>query len=173
MTIPSTTISSSGRDATGFDVPTVLLSPGGRWLVVRMHLGWHKSEVWLSDLAGGSGWVPVAVGSEARREPVPLDDVLYLMTNEGAPRYRLFEVDYTATERAHWKEVIPEGDDVLVDVAVVGGAQRTLVASYLHEASARIERFAPDGTALGPSPCRPWARRASQDRRTETRCSSS
>ena len=32
--------------------------------------------------------------SEALYEPVPLDDVLYRMSNEVAPRYRLFEVTY-------------------------------------------------------------------------------
>src|SRR6202044_2286964 len=118
-------------------------SPGGRWLVVRVHMGWQKSEVWLRDLAlavaapGEGAWVPVASGVEALYEPNPLDDVLYVMTNDGAPRYRLFEVDYAAPQRAAWRLVVPETDDVLGDVLVVGGATRTLVASYLHEASAR------------------------------------
>ncbi|HEY6458701.1 MAG TPA: prolyl oligopeptidase family serine peptidase [Polyangiaceae bacterium] len=138
-----------GRDK--LDVPAVLLSPGGRWLVVRVHMGWQKSEVWLRDLESpGAGWVAVARGQEAIYEPVPLDDVLYLVSNEGAPRYRLFEVDYASPQRAAWREVLHEQDDVLTEVAVVGGAQRSIVASYLHEASARIERFARDGKPLGP-----------------------
>ena len=49
----------------------------------------------------------------------------------------------------HWREVLAEHDDVLVDVAVIGGARRELVASYLHEAAARIERFGSDGASLG------------------------
>jgi prolyl oligopeptidase len=140
-----------GRDK--LDVPSVLVSPDGRWLVVRVHMGWQKSEIWLRDLATpGAPWIAVARGVEALYEPVPLDDVLYVMTNEGAPRYRLFEVDYRSPGREGWKEILPEGADVLTDVAAVGGAKRVLVAAYLHEASARIERFAPDGTALGPIP---------------------
>lgn len=138
-----------GRDK--LDVPAVLLSPGGRWLVVRVHMGWQKSEIWLRDLAQGSGaWVAVAAGVEALYEPSPLDDVLYVMSNEGAPRYRVFEVSYGAPERARWRELVPEGEDVLTDVVVLGGESRTLVASYLHEASARIERFTRDGVHLGP-----------------------
>jgi prolyl oligopeptidase len=138
-----------GRDK--LDVPAVLLSPGGRWLVVRVHMGWQKSEIWLHDLASpGAGWVPVARGEEAIYEPLPLDDVLYLVSNEGASRYRLFAVDPASPARAAWREVLPERDDVLTEVAVVGGAQRVIVASYLHEASARIERFRADGTPLGP-----------------------
>jgi prolyl oligopeptidase len=138
-----------GRDK--LDVPAVLVSPGGRWLVVRVHMGWQKSELWLRDLASPDApWVPVATGSEAVFEPLPLDDALYVMTNDGAPRYRLFEVDYAAPARSRWKEILREGDDVLVDVAVAGGDRRVIVASYLHEASARIERFARDGAPLGP-----------------------
>jgi len=140
-----------GRDK--LDVPSVMASPGGRWLVVRVHMGWQKSEVWLRDLAAPDApFVPVATGVEALYEPIPLDDVLYVMTNEGASRYRLFAVDYAAPERAKWREILPEKDDVLTDVTVVGGDRRVLVAAYLHEASARIERFAPDGAPLGPLP---------------------
>jgi prolyl oligopeptidase len=35
---------------------------------------------------------------------------------------------------------------------VVGGPKRVLVASYLHEATARIERFSGEGAPLGPVP---------------------
>jgi prolyl oligopeptidase len=141
-----------GRDK--LDVPAVSASPDGRWLVVRVHMGWHKSELWLRDLTvQGAPWVALATGADALYEPTPLDDVLYVLTNDGAPRYRLFAVDYGGPARAAWREVLPEGRDVLTDVAVVGGARegdRTLVAAYLHEASARIERFSADGVALGP-----------------------
>jgi prolyl oligopeptidase len=138
-----------GRDK--LDVPSVLVSPGGRWLVVRVHMGWQKSEVWLRDLATpGSTWVAVATGAEALYEPAPLDDVLYVMSNDGAARYRLSEVDYTAPARALWREILPERQDVLTDVAVLGGTHRVIIASYLHEASARIERFTREGKTLGP-----------------------
>ena len=139
-----------GEGREKLDVPSVVASPNGRWLVVRVHLGWHKSEVWLKDLARESPWMPIAVGTEALYEPMPLDDVMYVVTNEGAPRYRLFEVDYAAPQRPRWREVVPESQDVLADVAVVGGDRRVIVASYLHEASARIERFSRDGASLGP-----------------------
>jgi prolyl oligopeptidase len=138
-----------GRDK--LDVPAVLLSPAGRWLVVRVHMGWQKSEIWLRDLATpAAAWVAVAAGQEALYEPVPLDDALYLMSNEGAARYRVFEVTYATPGRERWKEILPESEDVLTDLVVVGGSRRTLVAAYLHEASARIERFARDGRSLGP-----------------------
>lgn len=138
-----------GRDK--LDVPAVLVSPGGRWLVVRVHMGWQRSQIWVRDLgAPGAGWLAVAADQEALYEPVPLDDVLYVVSNEGAPRYRVFEVAYATPQREQWKELLPESEDVLTDFVVVGGARRRLVAAYLHDASARIERFARDGSSLGP-----------------------
>jgi prolyl oligopeptidase len=138
-----------GRDK--LDIPAVAASPGGRWLVVRVHMGWQKSELWVRDLATpGAPFVAVARGPEALYEPIALDDVLYVLTNEAAPRSRLLAIDWADPSRSRWREVIAEGADVLADLAVVGGDRRVLVASYLHEATARIERFTGDGAPLGP-----------------------
>ncbi len=138
-----------GRDK--LDIPAVVAAPGGRWLVVRVHMGWQKSELWARDLGTpGAPFVAVARGSEALYEPVPMDDVLYVLTNEGSPRYRLVAVDWNDPSRLRWRELLPEEGDVLADLTVVGGGDRVLVATYLHEATARIERFDRDGRPLGP-----------------------
>jgi prolyl oligopeptidase len=142
-----------GRDK--LDVPSVTLSPDGRWLVVRVHMGWHKSELWVRDLsAPGAIWAALATGVDALYEPIPLDDLLYVLTNDGAPRYRLLAIDYRTPHRGDWREILPEGADVLSDVAVVGAPRggRALVTAYLHEASSRIERFTGDGVRLGAVP---------------------
>jgi prolyl oligopeptidase len=137
-----------GRDK--LDVPAVVVSPGGRWLVVRVHLGWQKSELWITDLrAKEPAWVAVATGRDALFEPIVTDDALYVLTNDGAPRYRLFAVEYERPAREAWREILPEGPDVLTDVAVAGEGAPVLVASYLHEATSRIERFSATGAPLG------------------------
>jgi prolyl oligopeptidase len=136
-----------GRERT--DIPQVSISPNGRWLVVRVHQGWQKSEVYVRDLTRGekAPWVPVATGIEALYEPMPLNDVLYVLTNEGAPRFRLVAVDYARPQRESWKTIVAEGPDVLNDVTVVG---RNLVASYMHDASTRLEHFDRSGKSRGP-----------------------
>jgi prolyl oligopeptidase len=135
-----------GRDKT--DIPIVFLSPDGRWLVVQVHQGWDRNEIHVCDLrrAGPRVFVPVAVGAQALYEPIVRDEALYIRTNEGAPRYRLYAIDWDRLDRASWRELIPEGDDVLEDVAAVGDV---LVATYLRHASTRIARFAKDGRKLG------------------------
>jgi prolyl oligopeptidase len=138
-----------GRDK--LDIPGVVAAPGGRWLVVRVHMGWQKSELWARDLATpGSRFIAVARGPEALYEPVPLDDVLYVLTNEGSPRYRLVAIDWNDPSRSRWRELLPESGDVLADLTVVGGDDRVLIAAYLHEATSRVERFTRDGKPLGP-----------------------
>ena len=140
-----------GADREKTDIPSVSISPGGRWLVARVHMGWDRSEIYVRDRSKGEDalWVPVATGAHALFEPTPRDDRLYVTTNDGAPRYRLYTVDYEAPARERWTEVIPEQPDVLDDVTVIGD---TIVATYMHEASTRIERYAKDGTSLGSIP---------------------
>ncbi|CAN5917008.1 prolyl oligopeptidase family serine peptidase [soil metagenome] len=138
-----------GREKT--DTPIVTASEDGHWLVVRVHMGWDKSEVWIKDLTktdpgAQAGWVAVAKDAHAVFEPIPRSDRLYLQTNDGAPRYKLYAVDYDKPQRASWKELIAEGADVLDDVAVL---KNEIVTTYMHEASSRIERFGLDGRSRG------------------------
>ena len=135
-----------GRDKT--DVPQVMISPNGRWLVVRVHMGWDKSEVYLKDLSAGpeAKWTEVAVKTPALFDPIPTDDRLWIHTNDGAPRYKLVAVDYAKPERAAWKEVLPETKDVLHDVDIL---KNEIVVTFMRDASSRVERFSLDGKAKG------------------------
>ena len=86
-----------GRDLK--DWPSVTLSPDGRWLAIEVSQGWAKSEVFLLDAkrqarrrreAGARWWQ----GKPALyRVAEVLNDRFYLVSNEGAPRYRVFAVD--------------------------------------------------------------------------------
>jgi prolyl oligopeptidase len=127
-------------------IPVVDTSPNGRWLILRVHMGWDKSEVYIRDLAKGDAgqFVPVAVGAHAVFEPIARNDRLFIQTNDGAPRYKLYAVSYDKPERAAWKEIIAEGKDVLNDVTIL---KNEIVASYMHEGASRIARFGLDGKA--------------------------
>lgn len=136
-----------GRDKT--DVPQVMISPNGRWLVVRVHMGWDRSEVYVKDLSKGAAapLVEVAVKKPALFDPTPRNDRLYIQTNDGAPRYKLYAVDYARPERSAWKEVLPESKDVLHDVDIL---KNEIVVTYMHDASSRVERYTLDGKPKGP-----------------------
>lgn len=136
-----TLVFGEGRAKT--DIPQVLISPDGRWLVVRVHESWGKSEIYLRDLSlrDKGAWVAVATGEDALFEPIVRNDGLYLHTNLNAPKYRLVAVDYRTPDRAHWTEIVREGPDVIEDVTIIG---HDVFVTYLHDASTRIERVTLD-----------------------------
>ena len=130
------------------DQPYVSISPGGRWLVVTVELGFSKNEVFVRDRSKGSDakWVPVITGVDAWTTAVPREERLYLVTNDGAPNNRLYVVEYDHPDRKMWREVLPEGKDPLAHVAVL---KSEIVASYMHDASSRLERFTLAGKSKG------------------------
>ena len=83
------------------DFPNCATSPRGRWLVITVHQGWTRSDVYLGDLhAPRLELTRLTEGREHLYAPVLHDDVLYVLTNEGAPRYQLLAVDPKRPARA-------------------------------------------------------------------------
>lgn len=62
------------------------------------------------------------------------DNEVYVRTNDGAPRYKVVKCDPTAAE-IKWETVIPESEDVIQSVNVVG---EKIVVKYLHNAYSRL-----------------------------------
>jgi prolyl oligopeptidase len=124
---------------------SVMLSPDGRWLGIEVADGAAKTELFLIDTRkrGAPSPIPVVTGRPALFYLVDmLDDRLYVVSNEDAPRYRLFQVDPRRPERENWKQIIAEGKDTLERVAAVGGK---LAALYLKDASSRVRVFSRAG----------------------------
>src|SRR5436189_3533113 len=68
--------------------------------------------------------------------------VIYCLTDLDAPRKRVIAIDTRHPERARWREIIPQGPDVLDGVQII---HDTFVANYMHDASSRLRLFARDG----------------------------
>ncbi len=71
--------------------------------------------------------------------------VFYFLTDLDAPRKRVIAIDTRHPERGRWREVIPQGQDVLEGVHII---HDTFVANYMHDASSRLRLFALDGRML-------------------------
>ncbi len=135
----------AGRDLK--DWPGVQLSPNGRWLVVQIDQGWSKSELYLLDVhaAGKTPPPPVAMveGVDANFDVVEvLDDHIYIRSNQDAPRGRVFTADLRHAQRAHWKEILPQSEEILESATVLRGQ---VAALYLKDATARVRLFSIDG----------------------------
>ena len=69
-------------------------------------------------------------------------DKLLLLTNNGAPNYRVVLIDPRKPQEKNWKTVLPETEQKLEGVDHVGGY---LVASYLKDASSLIKVYTEQG----------------------------
>ena len=89
--------------------PGVDISPDGRWLVVSVHEGWAKNELWIRDLKDPrkTAFVPLVTGVEAIFDATVLNDVIYVRTNDGAPRYKVYAVTPSGSHETIGKRCSP------------------------------------------------------------------
>src|SRR6184192_3199353 len=71
--------------------------------------------------------------------------VFYFLTDLNAPRKRVIAVDTRHPERARWREIIPQGADVLEEVHIM---HDVFVTSAMHDASSRLRLYGLDGRPL-------------------------
>ena len=75
-----------------------------------------------------------------------IGDDLYFRTNEGAPRNRLIAINSKSPGRENWQVIVPQADDVLVDVNLVGGK---IISTYMQDAKTIVKVFDPQGDETG------------------------
>ena len=125
----------------------------GRYAVLTVWLGTdRRNRVYFRDLKDPRH--PQITGEVVRL----LDDfdasyafvgndgpVFYFLTDLDAPRKRVIAIDTRHPERGRWRELIPQGQDVLEGVRII---HDTFVANYMHDASSRLRLFTLDGRML-------------------------
>ncbi|HVH68925.1 MAG TPA: prolyl oligopeptidase family serine peptidase [Gemmatimonadales bacterium] len=123
----------------------------GRYVVIRVWLGTdRRNRIYYLDLLS-------AKRPQVKGTVVPLLDdfdasytflgndgaVFYFLTDLDAPLRRVVAIDTRHPERAHWREIIPQSEDVLEAVHMV---HDRFVAHYMHDASSRLRLFALAGS---------------------------
>src|SRR5213595_2058713 len=125
----------------------------GRYAVLHVWLGTdRRNRVYYLDLKSPKR--PRVTGEVVRL----LDDfdasyrfigndgpVFYFLTDLAAPRKRVLAIDTRPPDRARWREVIPQSEDVLEGVRII---HNLFVANYMHDAHSRLRLFALDGRPL-------------------------
>lgn len=91
-------------------------------------------------------WVDVF--SDFRSDNTVIDDegnLLLVMTNRDAPKYKLVWIDLSKTDSANWKTVLAEQDNLLEGVSLSGDK---IIATYLDNVKTRAYVYALDGKML-------------------------
>ena len=132
------------------DWPDVSLSNDGRWLTIVSSRGWTKSEIYLKDLQANTPPVTVIAGKNFLYSGEVFNRVIYIVTNEDAPHYKAFAAPVETPDQSHWKPVIPESEDaVLQGLDIIGGK---LVAEYEKNVSSLLKVFSVEGQPLAEVP---------------------
>jgi len=123
------------------------VSEDGNTLLIVVHHGWVKTEIYMKDLKTDGPVRPLVKGIDANFRLDWADDhKLVLMTAWQAPRRRLFLVDLDHPAEANWREIVPESSDSVENFAVIGGK---LFVRYLHNVASVIRIFSLEGKPLG------------------------
>ncbi len=117
----------------------------GRFFFLSVDHGWTANELYFRD--GGKlddPLVPLAADAKAHYRVTGYKGFIYVMTDEGAPKWRIFRVDPKTPQRDKWVEIVKEDPDATLDNFDVYGGR--LALTYLHKASSRLELRDLDGT---------------------------
>ncbi|AKQ68070.1 Prolyl endopeptidase [Myxococcus hansupus] len=111
------------------------LSRDGKYLFVYILRGWSENDVYWKR-PGEKDFRLLVKGVGAKYEVQAWKDRFYVLTDEGAPRQRVFEVDPAKTARASWKEIVAEDAVAALQSAhIVGGH---LALEYLKDATTEV-----------------------------------
>jgi prolyl oligopeptidase len=120
------------------DHPDWLFEPmvmeASRSLVISIFTGVDGMNLlaWRDLAAPSSPMRDLIATAEHEYDPIALDgSLLYLRTNDGAPRGRVIVMDLQKPDRARWKEIVPEHGETLDEVQIASGR---LLLSYMKDA---------------------------------------
>jgi prolyl oligopeptidase len=114
------------------------LTEDGKFLVIHVSEGTDpKNRFFYRDVSNkDSEVVELLSDADASYDFAGNDgDVFFFRTDLGAPRHRVIAIDVKRPDRASWKEIIPEGKDLLQGVTTVGGQ---LLCEYLRDSKSAV-----------------------------------
>jgi prolyl oligopeptidase len=117
----------------------------GRYLIINVWQGTDpKNRLFYKDLqAKDAKVVELIADADAAYNFIDNDGpVFWLQTDLNAPRGRVIAIDTEKPARANWKEIVPQADETLGGVSLVGNQ---FFASYLKDARTQIKLFKTTG----------------------------
>ena len=118
-------------------IPVSVLSDDGRWLLVHVIEGSSgPTEIHVKDLARDGPFVTAIADGVSESWAEFAGDQIVITTNLDAPNKRVMMADPAHPAVEHWREVIPERDDDVIQTA--RGLGGKLSVSYLKDVQPRV-----------------------------------
>ncbi|MBW6490505.1 MAG: prolyl oligopeptidase family serine peptidase [Lentimicrobium sp.] len=119
----------------------------GRFLVLGESESTSGNTLHIKDMSKPkAGFVKVTDGFRFDYSVIHNEGEKFLvLTNDGAPKYRLIEIDLKSPAAENWKNIIPEKEQVLSSAEVAGGR---IVCTYMKDAENRGYIHDMNGTLL-------------------------
>ena len=142
------------------DAPDLTFSPivtdDGAYLLLYVSMGTEpKNRISYRTITPGAEaasdadapFVRLLDTADAVYSPITNDGpVMYFSTNLHAPNGRIIAIDTRQPDPAQWREIVPEGPDILDGVSPAHGE---LTVAYLRDVHHRLMRYTLDGTPRG------------------------
>ena len=131
------------------EIPSVQVSPNGRWLMITVSKGSSSTDtrILVREAAKEGPFVSVTDTLHASVSAAFAGDQLVIRSNWNAPNSRLFVADAATPGLSHWHEIVPERNDAVLES--YSAACGRVFAKYLHEVRSEIRMFGIDGKPLG------------------------
>src|SRR5690606_3706558 len=126
------------------------VSHDGQTLFVYRSQGWTKNDVFVKDLTTDGPFERLTPEGDALYSVSTYRNRLFIKTNEGAPRFRVFTTDRAHLERRHWREIVPEHPRAVLEDAYVAGGK--LVVRRLVDAYSELQVLDLEGRPLYQAP---------------------
>jgi prolyl oligopeptidase len=114
----------------------------GRYLIITVAKGTDdKYRILYKDLTTPESAAPIELIDRFEHEYSFIDNdgpVFWFKTNQDAPRGRVIAIDTRRPAPEHWREVVPQADETLEAVSLVGDR---FFATYLKDAHSQVKVF--------------------------------
>ncbi len=122
-----------------------LTTEDGRYLLLYGSVGTEtQNRLYYRAVESEGPFIRLLDDADANYTPIEMiGDMLYLKTDLDAPRGRIIAIDLANPNRARWREIVPQSDDVIAFVAIVN---RHFAVVSMHDAAHRLLLHRLDGT---------------------------
>lgn len=126
-----------------------VVTEDGNYLLIYISVGTErKNRIFYKDLTIPDAPVVewLAEGDAAYSVVGNIGTTFYLVTDKDASRRRIIAIDLGNPGPEHWKTILAEAPETLLDVSLFG---EQFIAIYLKDAHSQVRRFDITGTPLG------------------------